>query len=122
MAEDEVDGFAVEFGVVGLPAHDAAAGGDELINKDFGGQSGADMEKPKLEKQTDPRGPCDADAVPDSAGRALRVRRGGAFTSPGGHMRSAVRHSVPAEVPFFHTGFRIARFPPAGESAAHNEP
>ena len=39
----------------------------------------------------------------------LRLRRGGAFGSPGGHMRSAVRHGVPPRVPFFHVGFRVAR-------------
>jgi len=50
--------------------------------------------------QRDPIGPEDG---------TLRVRRGGAYGSPGGHMRSAVRHGVPPRIPFFHMGFRAAR-------------
>jgi len=50
--------------------------------------------------QTDPTGPERG---------TLRVRRGGAYTSPAGHMRSAVRHGVPASAPLFHHGFRVAR-------------
>src|SRR5437773_8125145 len=50
--------------------------------------------------QRDPIGPEDG---------TLRARRGGAYGSPGGHMRSAVRHGVPPRVPFFHMGFRAAR-------------
>ena len=38
-----------------------------------------------------------------------RVRRGGAYSSPGGHMRSAVRHDVPPHAMLFNTGFRVAR-------------
>lgn len=53
-----------------------------------------------LEKQTDPTGP--------KKGKN-RVRRGGSYYSPGGHMRSAVRHSIPPEAILFHMGFRVAR-------------
>ena len=38
-----------------------------------------------------------------------RVRRGGAYPSPAHHMRSAVRHGVPASAALFHHGFRVAR-------------
>ncbi len=38
-----------------------------------------------------------------------RVRRGGAYKSPAGHMRSALRHGIPPSFPFFHQGFRVAR-------------
>lgn len=50
--------------------------------------------------QTDPTGPERG---------TLRVRRGGAYTSPARHMRSAVRHGVPPSAPLFHHGFRVAR-------------
>lgn len=50
--------------------------------------------------QRDPTGPDEG---------TLRVRRGGAYTSPGGHMRCAVRHGVPPRAPLFHMGFRVAR-------------
>ena len=49
--------------------------------------------------QTDPTGPERG---------TQRVRRGGAYTSPAGHMRSAVRHGVPPSAPLFHHGFRVA--------------
>jgi len=49
--------------------------------------------------QTDPTGPEQG---------TQRVRRGGAYTSPAGHMRSAVRHGVPPSFPLFHHGFRVA--------------
>jgi formylglycine-generating enzyme len=38
-----------------------------------------------------------------------RVRRSGSFTSPGYHMRSALRHDVPPGLPLFHQGLRVAR-------------
>jgi formylglycine-generating enzyme required for sulfatase activity len=50
--------------------------------------------------QTDPMGPGEG---------VERVRRGGSYYSPGGHMRSAVRHAVPPGAILFHMGFRVAR-------------
>ena len=50
--------------------------------------------------QTDPTGPEHG---------TERVRRGGAYPSPAGHMRSAVRHGVPPSFALFHQGFRVAR-------------
>ena len=52
------------------------------------------------EAQTDPTGPDHG---------TERVRRGGAYKSPAGHMRSALRHGIPPSSPFFHQGFRVAR-------------
>ena len=50
--------------------------------------------------QTDPTGPSKG---------TDRVRRGGSYYSPGGHMRSAVRHSTPPGAILFHMGLRVAR-------------
>ena len=52
------------------------------------------------EPQTNPAGPDHG---------TERVRRGGAYKSPAGHMRSALRHGIPPSFPFFHQGFRVAR-------------
>ena len=38
-----------------------------------------------------------------------RIRRGGAYTSPAHHMRSAVRHGVPPGAVMFHMGMRVAK-------------
>jgi formylglycine-generating enzyme len=38
-----------------------------------------------------------------------RVRRSGAFGSPGYHMRSALRHEVPPGFFLFHQGLRVAK-------------
>ncbi len=51
-------------------------------------------------KQTDPTGPGNG---------TERVRRSGAFGSPGYHMRSALRHDVPPGLYLFHQGLRVAK-------------
>lgn len=38
-----------------------------------------------------------------------RIRRGGAYTSPAHHMRSAVRHGVPPGAALFHMGMRVVK-------------
>lgn len=38
-----------------------------------------------------------------------RVRRSGAYTSPGYHMRSSLRHGVPPGFALFHMGLRVAK-------------
>ena len=40
-----------------------------------------------------------------------RIRRGGAYTSPAHHLRSAVRHGVPPGAVLFHMGMRVAKSP-----------
>jgi formylglycine-generating enzyme len=50
--------------------------------------------------QTDPIGPDF---------RTERVRRSGAYTSPGYHMRSSLRHGVPPGFALFHMGLRVAK-------------
>lgn len=52
------------------------------------------------DEQTNPTGPISG---------VSRVRRSGAFGSPGYHMRSALRHDVPPGFFLFHQGLRIAK-------------